>query len=120
MTSKVSFYVPCFNAAKTIGPCLEAVFKQEYPVAEVIVVDDGSTDESAAIASRYPVKLLSHAHNLGLAAARNTAIKNAKGDFIASVDADCCSQSNWLWLLMQKFDDSRVAATGGPLIEGRP
>jgi len=120
MTSKVSFYVPCFNAAKTIGPCLEAVFKQEYPVAEVIVVDDGSTDESAAIASRYPVKLLSHAHNLGLAAARNTAIKNAKGDFIASVDADCCAQSDWLEILMRRLDSSCIYAAGGRLIENKP
>ena len=118
MTSKVSFYIPCFNAAKTIGPCLDAVFKQEYPAVEVIVVDDGSTDESARIVSRYPVRLLSHANNLGLAAARNTAIKSATGDFIASMDADCCPQTNWLGLLMSKLSSPEIAAAGGKLLEG--
>lgn len=120
MINKVSFYIPCFNAAKTIGQCLEAVFKQKYPIAEVIVVDDGSTDESSKIISRYPVRLLSHASNQGLAAARNTAIKNAKGDFIACVDADCCPNPDWLSILMQEFNGQRIAAAGGRLAEDSP
>lgn len=117
MINKVSFYIPCFNGAKTIGPCLEAVFKQEHPIVEVIVVDDGSTDESPNIISRYPVRLLSHASNQGLAATRNTAIKNAKGDFIASVDADCCPQPDWLGLLMQRLSSSGIAGSCGRLLE---
>lgn len=117
MTRKVSFYIPCFNSAKTIGPCLEAVFKQEYPVVEVIVVNDGSTDESSSIISRYPVRLLNHATNQGLAAARNTAVKNVKGDFIASVDADCVPRPDWLKFLMLRLDSRETAAAGGRLLE---
>ena len=57
---EVSLYIPCFNAAETIHLCLEAVFKQKYPLKGVLVVDDGSTDETVDIAAKYPVKIIRH------------------------------------------------------------
>lgn len=117
LPEKVSLYIPCFNAAETIRSCLEAVFKQSHPLEEVIVIDDGSTDKTAAIASGYPVRLIRHMHNKGLAAARNTAIKNIDSEFIASIDADCSPEPDWLAGLMSKFSLRKIAGVGGRLLE---
>lgn len=114
---KTGLYIPCFNAEKTIQLCLEAVFRQTYPIEEVIVVDDGSTDETVKLASRYPVKVIKQNENLGLAVARNTAIRNTRSEFIASLDADCAPEPDWLKYLMEKFDSPKIAGAGGKLLE---
>lgn len=114
---KVSLYVPCFNAQATIQQCLKAVFKQGYPFEEVIVVDDGSTDKTVEMASRYRVKIIRHKINKGLAATRNTAIENIKTEFVASVDADCLPHPDWLRCLMKKFTSSKIAGAGGRLLD---
>ncbi|MCM8774227.1 MAG: glycosyltransferase family 2 protein [Candidatus Omnitrophica bacterium] len=114
---KVSLYIPCFNAAQTIRHCLEAVLKQSYPLEEVIVIDDGSTDETARIVSAYPVRLIRHTHNQGLATARNTAIKNIGTEFIAALDADCLPEADWLVQLMKRFSSPKIAGVGGKLLE---
>lgn len=113
----VSLYIPCFNAQETIQRCLRAVFKQTYPIKRVIVVDDGSSDKTVERASRYQVKIIKHKVNKGLAATRNTAIKNIKTEFIASVDADCVPEPDWLLQLMKKFSSFRIAGAGGRLLE---
>ena len=114
---EVSLYIPCFNAAETIHLCLEAVFKQKYPLKGVLVVDDGSTDETVDIAAKYPVKIIRHKKNNGLAIARNTAIKNIKTGFIASLDADCQPESDWLKNLMKRFSSAKIVGVGGKLLE---
>lgn len=113
----VSLYVPCYNASGTLAFCLDSVFQQSHPLTEVVVVDDGSSDETARIAGRYPVRLLRHSRNLGLAVSRNTAIKNISSEFIASLDADCVVSPDWLKRLMAGFKDAEVAGAGGKLIE---
>jgi glycosyltransferase involved in cell wall biosynthesis len=115
--NEVTLYIPCFNAAKTICFSLEAVFKQTYPLKEVVVIDDCSTDETAEIASHYSVRIIRHMSNRGLAAARNTAVRNINTEFIASVDADCLPNSDWLEQLMKKFVSSKIAGVGGKLLE---
>lgn len=114
---EVSLYIPCFNAGKTIRFCLDSVLKQTYPIKEIVVVDDGSTDETVAIAFRYPVRLIRHIKNQGLAAARNTAIRNIKTEFIASLDADCLPDSDWLKQLMKRFGSLKIGGVGGKLLE---
>ena len=113
----VSFYIPCFNAAKTIRLCLDAILKQTYPLEEVLVIDDGSTDETVKLATQYPVRLISHNENRGLAAARNTAIRNINTEFIASIDADCVPEPDWLSWIMERFDSPKTAGAGGKLLE---
>lgn len=115
--NEVSLYIPCFNAARTIGACLEGVFKQSYPIKEVLIIDDGSNDETSSIASRYPVRIIRHENNRGLAAARNTAIRNMNTEFAASLDADCLPESEWLEHLMKRFGLSKIAGVGGRLLE---
>jgi len=111
----VSFYVPCYNGERYLKQCLQSVLSQNYPLKEVILVDDGSTDRTLEIASRFPIKVISYKHNKGLGAARNTAVKAATGDFVASTDADCILERTWLEKLMQQFDSPRVAGAGGRL-----
>ncbi len=114
-----SLYIPCFNAQETIAVCLEAVFKLDYPLVEVVVVDDGSTDMTVAIAGAYPVRFLRHDVNRGLSAARNTAIGNMSTPFIASLDADCIAEPDWLSRLMRKFDSPAIKGVGGKLVDDK-
>jgi len=114
---KVSLYIPCYNGGENIKLCLEGALRQTYPVEEIIVIDDGSTDGTADIASGYPVRVIKHKNNLGLAAARNTALKNINTEFVASVDADCVPQPQWLELAMDNFISEKIAGVGGRLFE---
>jgi len=114
---KVSLYIPCYNAAKTLTPCLESVLAQSYPVDEILIVDDGSSDETVAIASRYPVKIIRHPRNLGLAASRNTAFRAARGEYVAAIDADVVLDKDWLKTLMASLTQSDIAGACGKLTE---
>lgn len=115
--NSVSFYIPCYNAQKTISACLESVLGQSFPVKEILVVDDGSSDETIQAVGRYPVALICHGANRGLAAARNSALRQAKGDFVASIDADCVCDKDWLARLMDCFSSPDVVGAGGKLME---
>ena len=119
MRPAVSLYVPCYNGAPWLADCLDALLAQTRPADEVLVIDDGSTDESAAIAARYAgrVRLVAHAGNRGLAVARNTALEVARGEIVASVDADVRVTPDWLGRLLTAFTSPRVAAAGGRLEE---
>lgn len=90
MTPLVSFLVPCHNAAPFLANALDSVYAQTWPRIEVIMVDDGSTDESATIARRYlgrGLRLITQ-QNLGQCAALNTASRHATGDYWSFFDAD--------------------------------
>lgn len=87
----VSVVIPAFNAARTIGRALESVAAQTYKNLEIIVVDDGSTDDlDGALAPFKEVGLhiVRHRVNRGAAAARNTGVEAARGDYLAFLDAD--------------------------------
>lgn len=114
---KIALYIPCFNAEKTIQDCLGAVFSQERPADDVLIVDDGSTDMTVELAKKYPVRIIRHAQNLGLAAARNNAIKHTDAEFIASLDSDCQPDKDWLRYLAKRIKLSNVAGAGGKTVE---
>lgn len=84
----VSVVVPMYNDARTIDLCLTSIFAQDYPDLQVIVVDDASTDDSAAIAARHPCTLLHSAVNGGPGATRNLGVRHADGEIIFFLDAD--------------------------------
>ena len=92
MKPLVSVIVPLYNAAPFIGEALESVIVSTYRPMEVVVVDDGSTDNSLSIAQdiakRHPEIKGLHQPNAGVSAARNHAIREAKGTFILPLDAD--------------------------------
>ena len=84
---KVTVVTPIYNNASMIGECLDSFLPQDYPNYEVIVVDDGSTDNTPDEVRKYPVKLISNPH-LGISAARNAAIRAAAGEIIMTMDSD--------------------------------
>lgn len=84
---KVSVIVPAFNAAGFIGAAIDSVLGQTRPADEIVVVDDGSTDNTREIVEALPVKYI-YQRNAGPSAARNTGLRHASGDFIAFLDAD--------------------------------
>lgn len=83
----VSVVIPAYNSAKWIGAAVESALNQTHQPCEVIVVDDGSSDQTVELVRRYPVTLIKQANQRG-AAARNTGIRAASGDVIALLDAD--------------------------------
>ncbi|GAA2349130.1 glycosyltransferase [Dactylosporangium salmoneum] len=85
---RVSVIIPNFDKERSLAACLEAVLAQTVPPAEVIVVDDASTDASPAIAARYPVRLLRGEVNRGVSHARNAGAAAATGDVLVFVDSD--------------------------------
>lgn len=84
---RTSFLVPVRDAASTLAAALEDVLAQSEPDFEVVVVDDGSTDDSARIAAQYPVRLV-RGPARGIAHALNTGLEVCRGDFVARMDAD--------------------------------
>lgn len=90
---KVSVAMAIYNCAPTLREALDSILAQTYTDWELILCDDGSTDETSAIATEYSMKydnilLLENVHNQGLPATLNTCIKYAQGDYIARMDGD--------------------------------
>jgi glycosyltransferase involved in cell wall biosynthesis/exo-beta-1,3-glucanase (GH17 family) len=103
-----------YNAASTLDECLRETCRLDYPRLEIVVVDDGSTDETAVIASRYDrVRLVRIPHS-GLGAARNAAIHAATGDLIAYLDSDAYPTPEWPYYLALGLDAPDVGGVGGP------
>jgi glycosyltransferase involved in cell wall biosynthesis len=88
MEPTVSVIIPAFNAGRFIAKTLESALAQTRKAMEIIVVDDGSTDDTAEIVARYPEVAYFHQANRGVSAARNCGIARSGGDVIAFLDAD--------------------------------
>jgi glycosyltransferase involved in cell wall biosynthesis len=84
----ISVVIPAFNAGKYLAEALDSVRAQTFSDYEILVIDDGSTDRTAEIASSYDGVLLLTQENRGEAAARNTGIRAARGKYVAFLDAD--------------------------------
>ena len=110
---RVSVVVCSYNGSRTIRDTLDGLSQLSYPKFEVIVVNDGSTDDTAAIASEYNVILI-NTENMGLSSARNTGWQNAKGEIVAYIDDDAYPDPNWLYYLAWTFLKADYAAVGGP------
>lgn len=110
----VSVIVCTYNGEKYIKDCLDALIKQDYPKDkyEIIVVDDGSTDRTNEIVSKYLVKVIKHEKNLGICSARNTGLRNANGTVVAYTDDDCIAKKGWLKNLVKFYGDDVIAVGG--------
>jgi glycosyltransferase involved in cell wall biosynthesis len=84
----VSVIMAAYNAAEHIGDALDSALAQEWQPLEVVVVDDGSTDDTAEIVRRYPDVVYVHQDNQGPSAARNAAVEHSSGEFVANFDSD--------------------------------
>lgn len=102
----VSVVIPAYNVGRHIAEAIDSVLAQDYPQVEILVVDDGSKDDTAAlVAAGYPQVTLIRKANGGAATARNAGIRAARGEFVAFLDADD------IWLpgkLTAQLDDLRA------------
>jgi glycosyltransferase involved in cell wall biosynthesis len=111
---RVSVVICAYNAERTLPECLDSLRRLRYPNHEVIVIDDGSTDATRAIAERYPeFRLVSH-ENRGLSVARNEGILAATGEIVAFTDSDCAVDPDWLTFLVHRLVSESFAGVGGP------
>src|SRR5437870_2740022 len=87
----VTVLMAVYNSAEFIGAAIESILSQSYRNLELLIVDDGSTDESAKIANRYGdrrIRVIRNERNIGLTASLNRGLRQAAGEFIARQDAD--------------------------------
>lgn len=84
----VSVVIPCYKQAHFLSEAIESVRAQSYPCHEVIVVDDGSPDDTGQVTARYPAVRYVRQTNQGLSAARNTGYRHSQGSFLVFLDAD--------------------------------
>jgi poly-beta-1,6 N-acetyl-D-glucosamine synthase len=115
----VSILIPAYNEGITLENCVVSLFKQTYENYEIVIVNDGSTDDTEKVAWRlrdeykhHRIRVYSQA-NGGKAAALNLGIKKAKGEIVVSMDADSMFLPDAVEQLVLSFHDPEVAAVGG-------
>lgn len=112
----ISVVVCTFNGERWLPACLEALSHVDYPNFEAIVVDDGSTDGTASIASRHDVRLVRSEENRGLSEARNLGLYASTGEIVAYLDDDARPEPVWLRQLARTFSRRPHVGVGGPNI----
>lgn len=116
----ISVIVCAHNGAERLKSCLPACLAIDYPDFEILLVDDGSTDETAQVVNRFPrVRYLRQRH-AGLSVARNYGAAEARGEILAYTDDDCEPDQDWLFWLARAFEDPAVGAAGGPNLPPPP
>jgi glycosyltransferase involved in cell wall biosynthesis len=114
----VSVIIPCYNHGQYLPEAIESVLSQGYPQIEIIVVDDGSVDDTKKVCETFPGVQHVYQHNQGLSAARNTGIIKSKGEFLVFLDAD-----DWLLAhaittnLQYLLDDPELAFVSGAYLK---
>jgi len=110
--SRISVIIPVYNAEKTLRRCLDSIMSSEYEDYEIIIINDGSTDNSAAILSEYASKdqriRFINQPNSGPSVARNKGLELAEGEIIAFVDSDDYVRGDYLDQLAKTFDEQRA------------
>ena len=110
----VSVIIPAYNASRTIGQTLEALSRQQcFQPFEVIVVDDGSYDNTADIVCSFPAVCYVRQENAGPAAARNHGARLARGEYLVFTDSDCIPHVDWISRLMEGFCQQQVGVVAG-------
>lgn len=110
----LSVVICAYNAAATLDECLTHTCALDYPDLDIVVVDDGSADSTAAIVARHRRARLVQIEHAGLSAARNAGIAAARGELVAYLDSDAYPTPEWPYYLVLGFDAPDVAAAGGP------
>ena len=120
----ISVIVPNYNYALYIGECIESIIAQTYKNLEIIVVDDGSTDDSRDVLSRYADEVtVIHSNNFGVNHARNLGLKNCSGEFVAFCDSDDFWEPEKIQMqfdLMRLNSDLSLVYTGVRVLEMSP
>jgi len=110
----ITVVICAYNAADTLDQCLRHTCALEYPGLDILVVDDGSSDATALIASQYPSAQLLRIPHGGLSAARNAGLRAATGQLVAYLDSDAYPTPEWPYYLALGMDGPDVGGVGGP------
>ena len=118
MTSQptLSVVVCTYNGAEKLEFCLAALLRQQLNV-DVLVIDDGSTDGTVAIAQRYEVDIIRHQINQGISVARNTGLRESSTSIVAFCDDDCTPPPDWTEKLLAAWIESPGASVIGGLVD---
>jgi len=117
---RISVIVCTYNGQGTLRGCLESLGKLRYPNFEVLLIDDGSTQDIASLARDFPAIRYVRQEHAGLSVARNLGASLANGEILAYTDDDCIADEDWLHYLATGFDDPHWVAAGGPNIPPLP
>ena len=113
---RVSIIVPVYNTAQYLSACLDSILAQTFDDFELLLVDDGSTDDSPAICDGYKAKddrvRVFHRRNGGVSAARNLGVEQAKGDWICYVDSDDEVKPDYLKVMVEAICSERCLVMG--------
>ena len=111
---EVAIVIPANNASKTIGKAIEACLGQDYPKDKIriIIVDDGSTDNTKEIVKNYPVDYISQ-EKAGPSKARNTGWRSARSEIIAFLDAECVPERKWISKMVRYYESDDTVCVGG-------
>ena len=115
---KVSAYVPCFNNCTTILEAVRSIKEQTYPVSELFVVDDGSTDKSVQILKDEGIKVIANSENMGRGYTRKTALEFAKYPIVVCCDATNGLEKDFIEKSIVFFKDKNIASISGRLVNG--
>jgi GT2 family glycosyltransferase len=116
----LSVVVCSYNGANKLGDCLTALAKQRLRV-DVLVIDDGSADDTNAVARKYDVTVISHERNKGIAAARNTGLNHANTSVVAFCDDDCTPPDDWTERMVAGWNaNPNISVLGGLIGFDRP
>ena len=114
---KISIIIPVYNAAKFLHKCINSILAQTFQDFEILLINDGSTDESGAICDRYTLTdnriRVFHKENGGVSSARNIGLRNACGEWIYFVDSDDTIYNDCLETLISQTSDDVDCVTGG-------
>lgn len=116
----ISVIIPAYNAERHIGETIEHVLRQTLPDVEVIVVDDGSSDRTAEVVSRYPQVRCVKKPNGGVSSARNRGVQEATGEWVSFVDSDDLWHPEMLasmWELMQRYPQAVMGLAGSTVLK---
>lgn len=111
----VSIVIPAYNEGGQLALCLDAIARQTVQPLEVIVVDNNSTDDTAAIASSYPFVTVVKELRQGLVYARTAGYNAVRGEIIGRIDADIIVDNDWVEKLQRYFDDNHTDVVVGSI-----
>ena len=122
MKPKISIVVPTYNRVSLLKKCLDSLLAQNYSSYEIIIVNDGSTDDTKKYLDNISKKnrniQVIHQKNEGYGVSRNVGFIEAKGDIVASTDDDCIVDNNWLNKIYASFKSNpKISAVGGSINE---
>lgn len=113
--SKVSILIPCYNVGKFLSQCMDSIIQQTYKDLQIVLVNDGSTDNTLVIARRYAKKdsriEIYQQENLGVATTRNHLLEKVKGDYVLFVDADDWIEPDMVEFLINKAKENEAEVT---------